>query len=189
MTQNTCTREYDFSLVLDGVFEVTEELENALFEAGCDDATLSVCYGRIFMEFSRSSTSIADAILSAIRDVQKANIGATVLQVDECNLVTQAEIARRINRSRQLINQYITGHRGPGGFPPPVCQLSEKTPLWQWCAVSFWLCQNDMIKPEDLADSQVVAAINNMLELCREKKRNPTLIRQISNTVNCGCCD
>src|SRR4051794_13075881 len=114
------SKEYEFSLVLNGVSELSEEVENALFESGCDDATLSISYGRIFMEFARSATSLKAAVLSAIRDVRNAGIKADVLYVDECNMVTQAEIARRIKRSRQLVHQYITGQRGPGGFPPPL---------------------------------------------------------------------
>ncbi len=74
-------REYDFALILTGVHELTAEVEDALFEAGCDDSTLSVQYGCIYMEFSRTATSLKDAILSAIRDVRKANIGAEVARL------------------------------------------------------------------------------------------------------------
>ena len=134
--RQNCEREHDFALILTGVHELTSEVENALFETGCDDATLSVQYGFIYMEFSRMAESLKDAILSAIRDVRKAKIGADVWRVDECNLVTPAEIARRIGRSRQLIHQYMTGKRGPGGFPAPECNLTDGAPLWAWCAVS-----------------------------------------------------
>src|SRR4029079_9205825 len=111
--------EYDFTLALTGITELTREIEDALFEAGCDDATLSLRCGRIYATFSREADSLKDAILSAINDVRNAGIGADVLRVDECNLITQAEIARKSGRSRQLIHQYIKGIRGPGGFPPP----------------------------------------------------------------------
>lgn len=183
MKKKLVEREFDFSLVLDGVFELTTAVENALFEAGCDDSTLSVLYGRIFMEFSRSATSLKAAIFSAIRDVRKAGIGADVLYVDESNLITQAEIARRIRRSRQLVHQYVTGKRGPGGFPPPVCQLQEDTPLWAWCEVTFWLFENDMIKPEELEAAEAVAAINSALDLARQKHRNPKLLDEVTRAV------
>ena len=97
------------------------------------------------MTFSRNAASLKDAILSAIRDVQNANIGALVLRVDTCNVVTQADIARKIGRTRQLVHQYITGQRGPGGFPAPVCNITDGVPLWFWCEVAYWLRQNDMI--------------------------------------------
>jgi hypothetical protein len=74
--------EYDFALVLTGITDLTPEAENALFEAGCDDATLSVRFGRVFVTFSRTASSLKAAILSAIRDVKTANVGADVLRVE-----------------------------------------------------------------------------------------------------------
>lgn len=176
-------REYEFSLILSGVHELTREVEDALFEAGCDDSTLSLQYGCIYMEFSRPAESLKAAILSAIRDVRKSGIGADVVRVDECNLVTPAEIARRIGRSRQLVNQYMTGKRGPGGFPAPECNLAHGAPLWTWCAVSFWLAQNDMIRPEELEEAEVVEAINCALDIAHQRERNPELVDEISQAV------
>jgi hypothetical protein len=183
MSKKDRSGEYDFALVINGVSELTAGVENALFEAGCDDATFSIHHGRLYAEFSRTGASLEDAILSAIQDVRKAAIGAMVLRVDDSNLVTPAEIARRIGRSRQLVFQYITGQRGPGGFPPPECYLSEKAPLWAWCAVSRWLAQNNIIRPEESRNAEVVAAINNSLEAARQRERNPELIREISKRV------
>jgi hypothetical protein len=79
---HACDQEYDFALILTGAHELTTEVENALFEAGCDDATLSVQYGFIYMVFSRTAASLKVAILSAIGDVRKAGIGADVWRVD-----------------------------------------------------------------------------------------------------------
>jgi hypothetical protein len=76
-------REHDFELVLTGITELTTEVEDALFEAGCDDATLSARSGQVFLTFSRTAPTREDAIQSAIRDVQKANIGATPQLVGE----------------------------------------------------------------------------------------------------------
>lgn len=178
-----CEREHDFALILTGVGELTTEVEDALFAAGCDDATLSMKNGLMYLEFSRKAPSLKDAILSAIRDVRKANIGVDVWRVDECDLVTSTEIARRINRSDQLLREYVTGKRGPGGFPPPACHLSDDAPLWLWCEVSFWLCQNDMIRPEQLQEAEVVAAINNALELAHQRGRNPELVEEVTRAV------
>lgn len=178
-----CEREHDFALILSGVYELTTEVENALFEAGCDDATLSIQYGFLYMEFSRTARSLKDAILSAIQDVRKAGIGADVWRVDACNLVTLAEIARRIDRSRQLVHQYMTGKRGPGGFPAPECNLTDGQPLWAWCAVSYWLWQNDMIRREELQDAEAVAAINNVLERAHQIGRNPDLVEEVAQAV------
>ena len=180
----TCEREHEFALILSGGHELDGRIEDALFEAGCDDATLSIQYGTIYMEFARSAPSLKAAILSAIRDVRKADIGVEIWRVDECDLVTPSEIARRIGRSRQLVHQYMTGQRGPGGFPAPECNLTEGAPLWAWCAVGYWLHQNDMIRPELLEDAETVAAINNVLEGARQRCRNPELVEEVSRSVS-----
>src|SRR5208337_3869719 len=118
--RNECEPEHDFALILSGITELTPEVQDALFEAGCEDGTISVRAGRVYLTFSRNSRSLKDAILTAIQDVKCARVGADVLRVDVCNLVTQADIARKIGRSRQLVHQYIAGIRGPGNFPAPA---------------------------------------------------------------------
>jgi hypothetical protein len=183
----TCDREFDFALVLSGITELSEEVMDNLFAAGCNDATPTLVYGNIWLEFSRTSRSLKDAILSAIRDVCKSNIGAKVVQVAECDLVTQSEIARRIGKSRQYVHQLITGARGLGGFPPPVSQLSEEVLLWQWCAVSWWLCQNNWIKPELVENAETIAAINLALETSHQRGRHPELLEEVTTALANSC--
>lgn len=184
MSQKTCECEHDFTLVLTGVRELTREVLDALYEAGCDDATIASRSGRIVATFSRTAPSLKDAILSALQCVRKANIGADVLRVDYCNLVTQADIARKIERSRQLVHQYWTGARGPGGFPPPACELCDGTSLWFWCEVAYWLWENDMIKEEVLRDAQQVEAINSVLEMAWQKRENRELTDEVIKAVS-----
>lgn len=167
-----CTQEFEFVLTLHASIDDYDRLENALFEAGCDDATLSLRFGRLFLAFCREATSYEEAVVSAIANVTKA--GAIVDQIDDCNLVTQAEIARRAGRSRQVINQYITGKRGPGKFPAPDCQIAEGAPLWLWCEVSIWLFQNGFIKESDARKAQVVWTVNMALWQARRKRRKPS---------------
>ncbi|MCC6230528.1 MAG: hypothetical protein IT432_15045 [Phycisphaerales bacterium] len=178
-----CPREFDFALIVGGVSELTPALMDAMYAAGCDDATLSIQYGLLYMEFSRSAMSLKDAILSAIRDVQKSGTSAKVLRVDECNLVTQSDIARRINRTRQLVHQYISGERGPGGFPPPECHLSDRAPLWPWCAVSYWLVQNNLLRPEEGWNANVVYAINECLEAAHQPEEFGKLMEDIAKEL------
>ena len=182
-TAKPCDAEHDFTLVLTGITELTQEIEDALIEAGCDDATLSMRSGRAFLTFSRLAESLSAAILAAIQDVRKAKIGADVLRVDDCNLVTQSEIAYRSKRSRQLIHQYQTGERGPGNFPPPACNLCEGHPLWYWCEVAYWLWQNNLIKEDVLQNAEQVALINSWLEFEFQERRHPTLAHQVRKKV------
>lgn len=183
MKTKNSSRDYDFTLVIDGVRELTSNIENALYEAGCDDATFGLQYGRLYGEFSRRASSLKEAILSAVQNISKAKIGATVVRVDECSLVTQSDIARRIHRSRQVVHQYITGVRGPGNFPPPICHLVEGAPLWSWCAVTHWLVENSILRPEDAENAEVVAAINHSLETSIHRARHRKLMEEIARAV------
>ena len=178
-TESPCETEHDFVLVLTGVAELSPEQEDALFEAGCSDATISLRFGTIYLTFARFASTLKQAIITALRDVKKANIGAVVKYIDECNLVTQAEIARRSNRSRQVVHQYITGQRGPGGFPGPDCYITDEKPLWRWCEVADWLRQNDMIKEDTLRDAQLIATINSVLEYQHQRHLDPALTEEI----------
>lgn len=177
-------REHDFALIVSGVDALTGGVEDALFGAGCDDATLSMRYGMLYLEFSRVAPGLKDAILSAIRDIRRSGLGIRVLRVDECRLVTGSEIARRIGRSRQLIHQYMTGVRGPGGFPAPVCHLGDRAaPVWSWCAVCHWLCENQLMRQEDCADAEVVEAINAALEESHQSARLAALVDQMAREL------
>jgi hypothetical protein len=80
MSTTPAVREHDFTLILSGPAELTTELEDALFAAGCDDATLSVRGGRVYLDFTRSAASREDAVRSAVRDVRGA--GRDVLAVE-----------------------------------------------------------------------------------------------------------
>lgn len=179
-----CDTEFDFTLLLDGVNKITLEIENALYDAGCDDATISLRFGRLYLTFSRSAASLKDAIISAIKNVRESGIDATVLRVDQCDLVTQAEIARRIHRSRQLVGQYVKGGRGPGGFPAPACNITDGVPLWYWCEVAYWLWENNIIKEEDLRDAQDLTVINSVLELERQRRVSPELTKEIMEALS-----
>jgi hypothetical protein len=178
----TCESEFDFAIIAEGPFEFTDEVANALFEAGCDDATISFRCGLLYVEFSRKAESLEMAIISAIHDIQKAPVKATVLRVDECNLVTPAEIARRIKHTRQLVHQYITGERGPGNFPAPECWINDK-PYWAWCAVSYWLAQNNIVRKEEWLWAEIIWVINNELDRARQRHRNPVLVAEITRQL------
>ena len=180
-TKKACEKEHDFTLVLTGIADLTPEVQNALFDAGCDDATLSMRYGRPFLTFSRTAGSLKSAIVSAINDVKKARVGLDVVRIDICNLVTQAEIGQRIRRSRQQVHQYITGERGPGGFPSPACHIHDDKDacLWLWCEVAYWLRQNNLITEEVLEDAKVLSLINDVLELKHQRRIEPELTKEI----------
>jgi hypothetical protein len=178
-----CASEHEFVLVLDGVSGLDQKVMDALFDAGCDDATPSMRFGRVYLTFARRAKSMKEAMLSAIREVKRANIGATILGVDDCNLVSQSDIARRINRTRQMVGQYVAGTRGPGDFPGPVCDLVEGHPLWRWCEVSYWLWQNGIVSEEVLNESRIIASVNCVLDLMQLREQDSGLIDELFQLI------
>lgn len=75
MTKNTAECKHEFTFILDSRTAHSETVEDALFEADCDDSILSFQDGIMSMVFCRSAASLEDAVASAIHDVKKANIG------------------------------------------------------------------------------------------------------------------
>src|SRR2546421_12108140 len=108
--------EFDFTLAIEG--GLTPNRVDALFEMGCDDMTFQgTDIGPGYVEVSRNARSFFEAVVSAIRDVEKVD-GLLVEAIDAGGLVTMAEIADRLGRSRESVRLLISGGRGPGGFPP-----------------------------------------------------------------------
>lgn len=76
------TNTYTFTLVLAGVDELTPEMADALFEAGCDDSTPASCDGVVHVHFDREAESLGDAIGSAVKDVVRAGFAVARVDVD-----------------------------------------------------------------------------------------------------------
>lgn len=161
-------REYEFELVLSGFSELTEEIEDALYEAGCDDGTLGISCGVPLLTFAREAATLREAVLSAVRDVESAGRGIRVEMVQSADCgeyCSMTDIARRIGKSRELVRKYSLGQRGPGGFPQPVGFVSGQTHLFRWSRVAAWLLRHRLSEipgvPEEFDE------INAYL-LCRE---------------------
>lgn len=71
---------FSFTLVLSGFSELTQDIEDAFFEAGCDDATLSIQAGIPHLDFDRQAPSRQAALLSALREVGSVQ-GVRVIRV------------------------------------------------------------------------------------------------------------
>jgi len=77
---SSSTMNYEFTVILADLDEMTTDLANALFAAGCDDGHPWSSDGVAAITFDRESDSLLSAILSAIADVQKA--GCVVRKVE-----------------------------------------------------------------------------------------------------------
>ncbi len=82
-------QQYDFTLIFSETLELTSDLVDALFAAGCDDGTPGTSNGVFFVDFHREAGTLEDAIRSAIEDVRRA--GHTVVRVEmEAEAVVRA---------------------------------------------------------------------------------------------------
>lgn len=142
-----------FTLVLDR--EPNDAEYDRLIETGCDDAAFGMEHNLPVAEFDRSATSMADAIASAISDIE--SVGISVLRILSNDLVTLQDIAERVGRSRESLRRYTTGERGSGGFPPPVNPMREGTSFYRWSEVVGWLRGNLGLDLPDV-DPEIIVA-------------------------------
>jgi hypothetical protein len=169
--------EWAFRLTVAGI-GLTDEQLDALFEAGCDDAAFSLERdGTVFGFFDREAATQEDAVLSAIHDVQSADIDARVLRVTEDDdWLTASEIATRVGRTRQSIGQLVRGDRGPGGFPAPVARHGLPNPLWSWSDVEAWFGCYDpaaIRKRRSTLSPDFLAELNDRLDLRERLLHSP----------------
>jgi hypothetical protein len=62
-----------FTLIVNGANLQSEPFIDALFEGGCDDATVGRVDGVQYLDFDREAESLGEAIISAVRDVDKVD--------------------------------------------------------------------------------------------------------------------
>ena len=75
-------KKYDFTLILSGSLELTEDIAEALFEAGCDDGTPGTSAGVFSIDFHREANSLESAIQSAIVNVKSAGYGVERVEIE-----------------------------------------------------------------------------------------------------------
>lgn len=127
---------YEFALRLNR--DVTDDELDVLYEAGCGDAGIETGALGAVADFDREAPSLAHAIASAVRDIEKVpGLRAIGLRCD--NMVNLLGIANRAGVSREAVRLWATGKRGPGGFPKPVLISAGGEQLWDWLEVASWL--------------------------------------------------
>ncbi len=177
---------YQFTLILDGVDEKTPYLEDALFEAGCGDALINYKNGAVYLDFDREGEKLEQTIISAIKDIESANIDATIVSVAPEHLVNLSDIADRVSMTRQAISLLVQGTRGSGDFPKPILKIANKSPLWRWSAVAEWLYQKGKIHDHKVIDfANIVEDINAALELRNKEsfKRKKKILNELENQI------
>lgn len=161
---------HSFELIFEIDGEFTDELYDELYEAGCDDTTFVTRSGRHYAEFDRESHSFASAVLSAIADLESVD-GVRPVRVESDDLATAAAIAKRVGRTRQSINQLITGARSDGDFPPAVPWVAGAK-LYEWPAVASWFSEHlPEVELTPGEDAEFITAINGALTARHQLRR------------------
>jgi hypothetical protein len=137
------------------------ELEDALFEAGCDDALLSIKDTTLSLEFDRDSPSFRDAISSAFRDVARASVELVVRRIGPDDLVSSAEIARRTHMTREAVRLWFSASRRQD-FPQNLTHVG-KSAVWSWSEVAIWLHSHDHIDQAEVERAELIAALNQAI--------------------------
>lgn len=157
---------YRFRLVLGD--PIDDDGAGRLFEAGVDDGYLETGPAGHSIGFDRESISLEEAVVSAIAEVESA--GFEVLKVEPDELVSAADIAERVGRSRQSVSSLISGGRGPGHWPRPVAG-NVRSPLWRWSDVAAWFQEYDGSQEVDMREASFLAATNEVLAARRSLRR------------------
>lgn len=149
--------DYEFTIVATGLSLDNDEWQERFLDAGCDDALAAIQRGMFVLRFDREAASFAEAVETAIQDVEAA--GAKVLRIEPDPLVSASDIAERSGLSRQLVSLYANGNRG-SDFPAPIACATTAKPLWKWCHVAKWLANNDKLDPNAVVEAEAIDQIN-----------------------------
>ncbi|MDF9399088.1 hypothetical protein [Vibrio sp. 1180_3] len=161
-------KEYDFALVASYDKNINDdvflELTNSIYESGADDSTVMNKGNTVLIEFNREAVSYEQAVISAIKDVNKV-VGLTVKSVDAGQYVGLSDAAELSNLTRSALSKFAKGNRGDGTFPSPYLRLISKTPLYDWYEVANWLEQRNLIEQGIADNARVTSNINVALKL------------------------
>jgi len=78
---------YRFTVILAGLREISDDLAEALFEAGCNDGSPWSSQGVAAVGFDREAESFEQAVRSAVADVQKAGCHVAWVKIEPEDLV------------------------------------------------------------------------------------------------------
>ena len=75
------SQSFDFTLILGGSKDISDEMANRLYEAGLDDALVGSKDGEIFIDITRDANTLEEAVQSAISQVHQSGTGLRVRDV------------------------------------------------------------------------------------------------------------
>jgi predicted DNA-binding transcriptional regulator AlpA len=138
--------EFTLSFELPDPIADPSALLDALYEAGCDDATAGVGRpGMLALDFTREAPSADAAVKSAIKQVHRAVPRAKLVAITP-DLVSVSDIAELTGVTRQNIHKYVAGeiHTLTVPFPAPI--YTGTPSLWRLSDVAPWLMKHTKLR-------------------------------------------
>ncbi|CAN5784280.1 hypothetical protein BH23PLA1_BH23PLA1_00550 [soil metagenome] len=108
---------YSFTFVLSGSEEASLEIADALYEAGCDDATIYSRDGVLYAAFDREAPTPTEAIGSALRDVEATGLLVTRIDPDDSPGSRSVDATRSLEAFQgllDLVNAALQLRQTPG---------------------------------------------------------------------------
>ncbi|QVQ51508.1 hypothetical protein J4H86_22355 [Spiractinospora alimapuensis] len=128
--------EYEFIFVLSGISLEDDEAVNTLTTEL--DALLSSQRGMLRMTVTGEGSNAVSAAIATAQKAHELVDDVRFVRLDR-DLVGVSDIADRIGRSRQNVDQWVRGQRCPSGpFPEPEAMVGA-SPVWLWADINAWL--------------------------------------------------
>jgi transcriptional regulator with XRE-family HTH domain len=154
-------KTYHFTIVVRDAQIGMTDLEDRLFEAGCDDALLCSYNQTVYLEFDREAINAEQAIKTALADIKAAGFRQPVVQ--EAGVSTLSEMADRAGITRAAFSLYARNKRGDGHFPSPVYGVASGSALYSWPEVSEWLYKQGKLAKEQYDIAHVALGSSEQL--------------------------
>jgi hypothetical protein len=165
---------YQFELV----FRIGEgknpmDYQDALFEAGCDDATMGVGrIGYLGAMFDREANNAIDAIESAINDIRKA-IPESLVEKVEPFMMNTIDIGIRYGLSKASVSKYVLGKDNKRGNKEPFPEQIHSA--WYAVDVSKWFKKNTTVKIDN-SEIEMVGVVHLLNLAIAKTKAQPVEI-------------
>ena len=128
--------QFDFCLVVEGVSIDDDAAASVLSEKF--DAVLSWHRGTHRLAVTGDGADALDAFHDLFCRLSLELPALRITRLDP-DLVGAADIAARVDRSRQNVQQWVDGQRNAGTpFPAPE-GVAGRSPVWRWAEVNAWL--------------------------------------------------
>ena len=115
-------KTHSFVVYLGGITEISQALEDALFEAGCDDAVLGLRDGVLSLGFDREAESFEEAVMTAMEDIKRGRPDLLIERV-ELDPLEGRPTARRAELL--TVERFNSGLRALRAFPLSPSRLAS----------------------------------------------------------------